>query len=122
MPLTLSRTIAAIAAVAAGLLAAATGTQAAPSTPPRLTVAADGHYLLAGGKPFFWMGDTGWLLLSRLDRADTETYLATRERQGFNVVQVMILHPGGGIANPRDPEGRRVRNAAVLGLRATVQY
>ncbi|MEQ4598745.1 MAG: carbohydrate porin, partial [Methylobacteriaceae bacterium] len=34
----------------------------------------------------------------------------------------LILHPGGGIANPRDPEGRRVRNAAVLGLRATVQY
>ena len=89
MPLTLSRTI---ATVAAGLLAAATGAQAAPSAPPRLTVAADGHYLLAGGKPFFWMGDTGWLLLSRLDRADTEMYLATRERQGFNVVQVMILH------------------------------
>lgn len=34
----------------------------------------------------------------------------------------LVLHPGGGIANPRDPEGRRVRNAAVLGLRATVQY
>ncbi|PXW65966.1 carbohydrate porin [Methylobacterium sp. B4] len=34
----------------------------------------------------------------------------------------LILHPGGGIANPRDPQGRRVRNAGVLGLRATVQY
>lgn len=33
-----------------------------------------------------------------------------------------VFHPGGGIANPRDPDGRRVRNAAVLGLRATVQY
>ena len=34
----------------------------------------------------------------------------------------LVLHPGGGIANPRDPQGRRVRNAGVLGLRATVQY
>ncbi|MEA1833486.1 carbohydrate porin [Methylobacterium durans] len=33
-----------------------------------------------------------------------------------------ILRPGGGIANPYDPAGRRVRNAAVLGVRATVQY
>ena len=33
-----------------------------------------------------------------------------------------ILHPGGGIANSRDPDGHRVRNAAVLGLRATIQY
>lgn len=33
-----------------------------------------------------------------------------------------VVHPGGGIANPRDPNGARVRNAAVLGLRATVQY
>ncbi|WP_232630874.1 carbohydrate porin [Methylobacterium sp. Leaf118] len=34
----------------------------------------------------------------------------------------LILHPGGGIANPRDPDGRRLRNAGVIGLRATVQY
>ncbi len=34
----------------------------------------------------------------------------------------MILHPGGGIPNPRDPNGARIKNAAVLGLRATVQY
>lgn len=33
-----------------------------------------------------------------------------------------VFHPGAGIGNPRDPEGRRVRNAAVLGVRATVQY
>jgi len=33
-----------------------------------------------------------------------------------------VFHPGAGIANPRDAAGRRVKNAAVLGLRATVQY
>ncbi|QGY05079.1 carbohydrate porin [Methylobacterium mesophilicum SR1.6/6] len=30
-----------------------------------------------------------------------------------------VIHPGAGIAGP---DGRRLRNAAVLGLRATVQY
>ena len=33
-----------------------------------------------------------------------------------------VIHPGGGIANPRDANGGRVRNAVVLGMRATVQY
>jgi hypothetical protein len=69
----------------------ASAAPAQTATPP-LKVAAGGHYLEAGGKPFFWLGDTGWLLLSRLDRADTERYLATRARQGFNIVQVMVLH------------------------------
>ncbi|MDR7036498.1 porin [Methylobacterium sp. BE186] len=33
-----------------------------------------------------------------------------------------IIHPGAGVANPYDPAGRRIRNAAVIGVRATVQY
>lgn len=48
--------------------------------------------LEAGGEPFFWLGDTGWLMLSRLDRAETEHYLRTRTMQGFNVIQAMVLH------------------------------
>ncbi len=59
---------------------------------PRLTVSDDGRSLRAGGETFFWLGDTGWLMLSRLDRADTEHYLRTRSEQGFNVIQVMVLH------------------------------
>lgn len=59
---------------------------------PRLTVSANGQYLEAGGKPFFWLGDTGWLLLGKLNREETERYFATRERQGYNVIQVMVLH------------------------------
>ncbi|WP_192285138.1 carbohydrate porin, partial [Methylorubrum zatmanii] len=33
-----------------------------------------------------------------------------------------VFRPSGGIANPRDPYGRRIRNAAVFGLRATIRY
>ncbi len=72
-------------------IAAFAALPAAAQTPP-LGVSANARYLEAGGRPFFWMGDTAWLLLSRLNREETEHYLATRKRQGFNVVQVMVLH------------------------------
>jgi len=29
-----------------------------------------------------------------------------------------VVHPGSGIAHPRDPDGKRVRTATVFGLRA----
>ena len=46
----------------------------------------------ADGKPFFWIGDTGWLLFVKCNREDAVHYLETRKQQGFNVVQVMVLH------------------------------
>lgn len=72
-------------------IAALLAAPAAAQTPP-LSVSANHRYLEAGGKPFFWLGDTAWLLLSRLNREETEHYLSTRQRQGFNVVQLMVLH------------------------------
>ncbi len=72
-------------------IAALLAAPAAAQTPP-LSISANHRYLEAGGKPFFGLGDTAWLLLSRLNREETEQYLATRQRQGFNVVQVMVLH------------------------------
>jgi hypothetical protein len=44
------------------------------------------------GEPFFWLGDTGWLLFSKLTREDAEKYLEDRKKKGFNVIQVMVLH------------------------------
>ena len=44
------------------------------------------------GAPFFWLGDTGWLLFSKLTREEAETYLEDRRRKGFSVIQVMVLH------------------------------
>lgn len=67
---------------------------AAPPKPlPYLKVSPDGHYLTTEkGDPFFWLGDTGWLLLQKLNHQDVEKYLDDRKAKGFNVIQMMVLH------------------------------
>jgi hypothetical protein len=58
-----------------------------------IQVAKGGRFLETNdGRPFFWQGDTAWLLFQRLNRADTLRYLDNRAGKGFNVVQVMVLH------------------------------
>ncbi len=70
------------------------------------------------GNPFFWLGDTGWLLFTKLSREEAATYLENRAKKGFNVIQVMVLHTlsacniygdsaltGGNVANPLVTEG-----------------
>ncbi len=59
---------------------------------PKLEVSVNHRFLTAGGEPFFWLGDTGWLLLSKLNSPDVENYLQDRKEKGFNVIQVMVLH------------------------------
>lgn len=59
----------------------------------RLKVSENGRYLqFENGKPFFWLGDTGWLLFSKLNREDADRYLSDRAENGFNVIQVMVIH------------------------------
>lgn len=61
-----------------------------------LKVSADGHFLTdENNDPFFWLGDTGWLLFSKLSREEAVQYLDNRARKGFNVIQVMVLHGVG---------------------------
>lgn len=50
------------------------------------------YFVDQNGHPFFWLGDTGWLLLSKLKQDQVTTYLHDRHRKGFNVVQVMVIH------------------------------
>ena len=60
---------------------------------PRLRVSANGrHFMTEKGDPFFWLGDTGWLLLTKLNREEADDYLEDRRKKGFNVIQVMVLH------------------------------
>jgi hypothetical protein len=61
--------------------------------PKSLQISENGRFLITGdGKPFFWLGDTGWLLFNRLTREEAVKYLEDRKQKGFNVVQAMVLH------------------------------
>jgi hypothetical protein len=42
--------------------------------------------------PFFWLGDTGWLLFKKLNREEAEMYLENRRQKGFNVIQAILIH------------------------------
>ncbi len=57
-----------------------------------LRISSDHRYFTQNGRPFFWLGDTGWLLFVKCTREETIKYLDKRRQQGFNVVQVMVLH------------------------------
>lgn len=60
---------------------------------PVLQVSENHRFLqTAEGDPFFWLGDTGWLLFTKLSREETEAYFNDRVEKGYNVIQVMVLH------------------------------
>jgi len=52
-------------------------------------------------RPFFYLGDTCWLLFQRLNREETDEYLKDRAEKGFTVIQAYLLrgldkrHPDG---------------------------
>lgn len=59
----------------------------------RLKISSNHRYFMdQKGNPFFWLGDTGWLLFSKLTREEAEQYLEDRRKKGFSVIQVMVLH------------------------------
>ena len=59
---------------------------------PLLHVSENKRYLATeNNDPFFWLGDTGWLLFSKLSREEAEKYFENRRQKGFNVIQVMVL-------------------------------
>lgn len=84
------------AAAAAFSLIVAISTPAAETELPGLRVSPNHRFLVtADGRPFFWLGDTAWWI-RQLPPPEREHYLATRARQGFNVIQV---HPGLAVTN-----------------------
>jgi hypothetical protein len=71
----------------------------------KLRVSPNGRYFVdQDGKPFFYLGDTAWLIFQRLDRAEVEEYLADRADKGFSVLQAYVLrglgerHPDGPVS------------------------
>lgn len=58
-----------------------------------LTVSTNSRYLMhENGTPFFWLGDTGWLMPERLNRDEVEYYLGKCKDAGFNVIQVQTIN------------------------------
>jgi hypothetical protein len=43
------------------------------------------------GEPFFWQGETAWLLFQRLNREQVAQYFQNRKEKGFNVVQSIFF-------------------------------
>ena len=59
----------------------------------RLQVSDNGRYLQhANGTPFFWLGETAWLLPERLDRDEAAFYLQQVATNGYNMVQVQVMN------------------------------
>jgi hypothetical protein len=56
-----------------------------------LGVDRSGRFLTLEGKPFFWLGDTVWLLAQLPSNDDLESYLKTRAEQGFTVIQLTAV-------------------------------
>jgi len=58
----------------------------------KLKVSENHRYLQhENGAPFFWLGDTGWLLPERLNRDEADFYLAECSKRGYNVVQIQTI-------------------------------
>ena len=59
----------------------------------KLKATANGQYLEhENGTPFFWLGNTAWLMPERLNRDDVEFYLTLEREEGYNVEQVQVLN------------------------------
>jgi hypothetical protein len=74
---------------------------------PRIRVHSEGHFLQTDNKlPFFWLADTAWELIHATTREECSYYLHTRARQGFTVIQTVVLSEFDDFQKPN-----------VLGLR-----
>lgn len=113
------RTLTISACLALGLTVSAGNGQQKPWDSGRLEVSANHRFLqFHNGKPFFWLGDTGWLLPEQLDRKEAQYYLSKCRKAGYNVVQVQVIdgvpaynvygqqsNPYGWDMTKADPEG-----------------
>lgn len=57
-----------------------------------LLTGSNQRYLENGGRPFFWMGDTAWLLFQQCTEEEAFQYLKNRREKGFNVIQATLVH------------------------------
>ena len=85
----------------------------------KLMVSSNNRYLqFENGRPFFWLGDTVWLVPQHLDRSEVEYYFNKCRRAVYNMVQIQVMDavpsyniygqqslPYGWDFSKADPEG-----------------
>jgi hypothetical protein len=65
-----------------------------------LAIADNKQSFQLNGKPFFWLGDTDWEMIHRLNREELREFIKIRATQGFNVLQVVVLAEFNGLQQP----------------------
>ena len=95
----------------------------------KLTVCENHRYLqFENGTPFFWLGDTGWLLPERLNRDEAEYYLTECGKKGYNVVQVQTINdvPSynyyGQSSNPDGFNFKNINQKGIYGYWDNMDY
>lgn len=63
-----------------------------------LRISENKRYLMEGDKPFFWLGDTAWLMLQKLEEEELKIYLRNRKEKGYNVIQTVLVHTLPGVS------------------------
>ena len=58
----------------------------------KLHITENNRYLAHGDTPFFWLGDTAWLLFEKLNQEQSYRYLKNRAHMGFTVIQATLVH------------------------------
>ena len=121
--------------IAAFMLLATTMANAAkktiykPWSNGKLKVSANQRYLIhENGTPFFWLGNTAWLLPERLNRDEAEYFLAKERELGYNVEQIQVLNAiptfnvYGQQANNKEFDFSKVSKPGVYGYWEHLDY
>ena len=79
--------------IVASLLIASVAEAQKPWDNGKLQVSENQRFLqFENGKPFFWQGETAWLMPERLNRDEVAYYLKTCREAGYNLAQVQVLN------------------------------
>lgn len=57
-----------------------------------LKISDNNNYFLNGDKPFFWLGDTAWLIFANISEEEAYVYLKNRADKGFSVIQACLVY------------------------------
>lgn len=63
-----------------------------PAHRGKVVPTADGRFMMyENGEPFFWIGDTAWMLTDRMNLEEAREYLTKRAQQGWTVIMFSCL-------------------------------